>query len=148
GTIIGHVTLATDVDGGLPYYPDYMIPTPMAPAPPQEDCPAPRLGDHQPVRMDAQNRGLVGVMVAATEFDVTHPPHADPATRDVEIRDCALVPMLVVANVGDTIRVTNRSSYPYFPAVTGYGGTTMAAIRDQAPREFVLDHPGITQLGC
>jgi hypothetical protein len=145
GTVIGHVTFAPG-DAGLPYYPDYMIPTPAAPAPPPEDCP--HMQAHVPVRMDEHDRGLVGVMIAATEFDRTHPPHADPTHRDVEIRDCSLTPMLVVANVGDTIVVTNRSSYPYFPSVTGYGGTTMAAIRDQPPREFSLDHPGITQLGC
>jgi hypothetical protein len=145
-TVVGRVTLAEGA--ALPYYPDYMIPSPPGNAPPPSDCPSPRLSDHTPVRLDAQTRGLVGAMVAATEFDTAHAPQAEPVTRDVEIRDCLLAPQFVVANVGDTLRITNRSTYPYFANAQGYGGTTQAVIRDQPPHEVQLDHPGITQVSC
>lgn len=146
GTVVGHVTLVAGAE--LPYYPDYMIPTPPGNAHAPDDCPAPRLSDHTPVRLDEATRGLVGAMVAATEFDVARAPTIVPTTRDIEIRDCLLRPQFVVANVGDTLRLTNRSSYPYFPSAQGYGGMTQAVIHDQAPHETQLDHPGITQVAC
>jgi hypothetical protein len=138
GIVEGIVVLAEGTE--LPSYPDTRGPVqPQIP----ESCTPPQLLDRQPVR-SPDGRGLEGVLVQAAEFDAEMT--REPATHEVVIRDCRLVPRLVAAVRGDTLRVKNETDYPFLPTL-GRSPMMQAIMKDET-RDFALDTGGVFSLTC
>ena len=107
-------------------------------------CSPPKLADRTPVTLTPDGK-LVGVMLAASEFSRRDDP-APPRTLDVVIRDCRLQPKLLVAHVGDIVRITNKSPFPLMPGM-GYE-TYNQTLTDGQSREIKLDTGGVKILAC
>jgi len=99
--------------------------------------------DRRPVSLTPDGY-LIGVMLAASEFSETEP--AAPTTRQIHIRDCRLTPNLVVARVGDTLRITNDSAFPLLPGL-GSDSFNQALIQGQS-RDMKLATGGVKSLRC
>jgi len=138
GTVEGVVRLAPGAE--LPSRPPEDLGD--RPAPP-ESCTPPRTVDRQPVRMGGE-RGLEGVLVAASEFDAS--PEHEPVAHEVTITDCRLEPRLVVATRGDHIALTNETEYPFMP-IMGSGGLAQALLHGQT-RQLELDQGGVNAIAC
>jgi len=107
-------------------------------------CPPVGERDRQPVQL-GEGRGLEGVLVAASAFDVTV-PHETKTLRIV-IRDCRLSPPFLAATRGDRIELTNDSSQPFLARVGGLG-MFESILRGQAPRVLELERGGVQEISC
>lgn len=112
GTIEGVVRLAPGA--ALPERPPGQPDAEGQAATVPEDCPPPKKTELRPVTLGA-DRGLEGVLVSATGFDVAL-PH-EPTEVHATIRDCRLEPPLVVGQRGDSLIVTNQSNHAFMPRI-------------------------------
>lgn len=136
----GVVRLADGAE--LPEWPENpMTPPYPRPAPP-DHCAPPQQSDRQPVRRVEGDR-LAGVLVALSEFE-TEPLRA-PVTHELVIRDCRLTPSLVVATVGDSLRLTNDTEYPYLPNL---GGGIMRGLMRGRSQDLELGQGGMRTVEC
>ncbi len=141
GTVVGIVKLARGTT--LPSDP-VEPPDPRRPPHPPDVCGPPRRDDRQPVALVAPDR-LAGVLVTGSGF--SRSPAHSPTVHEVRIDDCRLAPRMVAATRGDTLRLTNRTDYPFLPTLGSGGGFLQALLHDQT-RDLPLDHPGVQQLTC
>ncbi len=122
--------------------PTYDPPTGERPAP-IPDCTPPQISDRQPLHL-GEGRGLGGVLVTASQFE-GHVPHTK-TTHRVEIRDCRLEPRLVVATIGDTLEVTNKSRAAFVPMLSN--DPFMQALVPDQTRTIPLETGGVVPLQC
>lgn len=80
------------------------------------ECTPPKLADRRPLQLTDDGK-LSGVVVAASEFK-NNAPLRPPRVHEVVLRDCRLTPSIVLAQQGDTLRVTSEVKFPFMP---GYG---------------------------
>jgi hypothetical protein len=108
-------------------------------------CTPPKTEDRTPVRVTPDGK-LIGVMVAASEFS-QHTPGATAArVHDIAIKDCRLTPTIVVARIGDSLRIKNEVNYPLFP---GLGSDSFNQNLSQGQsRDVALDTGGVKILMC
>jgi hypothetical protein len=142
--VIGIVRLAEGA--AVPSWPEQAMPRP--PGTRQihpEVCGPPKLTDGQPARLDAATRALSGILVAPSDFD--RAPAAAPVTHELTIRECRLDPPFFVATVGDRVRLSNATDYPFVP-MAGEGAGITQALLFQQTREFPLQRPGARMVGC
>jgi hypothetical protein len=113
-------------------------------AKPPEACSPPKLNDRTPVAL-GDDGALIGVVIAASGF--SKPPSArPPQTLEVQIVDCRLTPKIVLAQVGDTLRVRNQVDYPFMPA---YGAVdTVKTLIPGQTYDVVIDKPGVATVAC
>jgi hypothetical protein len=142
GTVEGVVRLVSDAE--LPSYPE--IRSDAQPAIPEE-CTPPQIRDRQPVAM-GDDRLLEGVLVQASDFsdEAMERIAREPVTHELFIRDCRLTPRFIPAVIGDTLKLTNETDYPFLPSLGG-GGLTQAVLY-QNSREFPLERGGIFSMTC
>lgn len=138
--IEGVVRLAAGAE--LPRYPENPMVAPHGRPALPDACTPPQERDREPVR---QVRGdhLAGMLVALSDFE-TDVPH-EPVTHDVFIRDCRLTPSIVVGTLGDRLRITNETDYPFLPDLQS---GMMAALLHENSREVELGRGGIRTLQC
>jgi len=141
GTVVGVVKLASGAE--LPSEPEEP-PDPRRPPHPPDVCGPPRRDDRQPVRLVHGDR-LAGVLVTGSGFS-SSPAHTK-AVHEVRIENCRLAPRMVVATRGDTLRISNRTDYPFLPTLGGGGGFLQALLHDQT-RDLPLDRPGVQEVTC
>ena len=141
GIVLGVVELAPGAE--LPSEPEEP-PDPRRPPHPPDVCPPPRHDDHQPVHL-VQGDRLTGVLVTGSGF--AHSPAFTKTVHEVRIEDCRLSPRMIVATRGDTLRITNRTDYPFLPTIGAGGGFLQAMLHDQT-RDLPLDHPGVQDVTC
>jgi hypothetical protein len=87
---------------------------------------------------------LIGVMVTVSDFK----KNAERAPRiyDVVIQDCRLTPSLVVAMLGDTLRIRNEVQFPFMP---GYGkDPVLKTLLPTQTKEVLLQEPGVSPVQC
>jgi hypothetical protein len=109
-----------------------------------EACSPPKLNDRTPIAL-GEDGALIGVVIAASGFSKA--PTVRPP-RDVEVAsvDCRLTPKVVLAQVGDTLRVRNQVDYPFMPA---YGAVdTVKTLIPGQTYDVVIDKPGIATVAC
>jgi hypothetical protein len=106
-------------------------------------CSPPKLNDRTPVRQSPDGK-LIGVMVAASEFSKSTP--RDPIVHEVVIKDCRLTPSLVVAQVNDTLRMSNEVNYPLLPTY-GANAYNETLVPGQT-KSHRLDKPGVDNVLC
>jgi hypothetical protein len=107
-------------------------------------CTPPKIVDRQPVRLTADGK-LIGVMAAASEFS-QHPPAQKLRVHQVVIKDCRLTPALLVAQIGDSIHLSNEVDYPLLP---GLGSDTFnQTLSHGQSRDIALDTGGVKLLMC
>lgn len=146
GTVVGTVVLAPATT--LPRWTLAQIgrdPT-QPPLPPE--CSPPKDEDTLPVR--AGEGGLLdGIIISATgdrdAFAARLPPHA---VKDVTvaIEDCRLTPHVVVAGVGDTLVIENRTDEPFLP--TAGPAPVLETLLFRQSRRVPLEHGGLTAIEC
>lgn len=137
--IEGVVRLAEGAE--LPEWPDDPMSPPSRPGVPERCTPA-NPDDRRPVRRAGPDR-LAGVLVALADFETEPPP--ERRTHELAIRDCRLTPSLVVARLGDRLRVTNETNYPFLP---DFGTGLLQAVLHGNSREVELDRGGMRWLEC
>lgn len=141
GTVTGVVRLAPGTE--LPMWPDHPLQAEGRPAIP-ERCTPPSREDRMPVRVADESGGLVGLSIVATGEDESRWPRpSEPRLHEVRIRDCRLMPSIVVATRGDRLRLVNETDYPFFPDL----GEGMIQYRTE-PREIELDRGGVRTIQC
>ncbi len=142
GTVEGVVRMVAGAE--LPSFPE--IRSPAQPAIPEE-CTPPQIADRQPVAMDDERR-LAGVLVQASGFSeqAMEVVAREPVTHELFIRDCRLTPRFIPAVIGDTLKLTNETDYPYLPSLGG-GGLTQAVLHGDS-REYPLERGGIFSMTC
>jgi len=99
--------------------------------------------DRMPVRLTPDGK-LTGVMLAASEF--SHSLTTPPAVHAARIRDCRLTPSMIVARVGDTLRISNETNFPMMPgvSVTSFN----EALTVGSTRDVKLDKMGVQVVMC
>ncbi len=142
GTVEGVVRIAAGAE--LPTNPDLRTP---AQPPMPEACTPPLISDRQPVTM-GDDRLLEGILVQASDFSeqAMEQVKREPVTHELFIRDCRLTPRFIPAVIGDTLKLTNETDYPFMPTMGG--GGLMQAVLYQNSREFPLDRGGIFSMTC
>ncbi len=143
--LTGSVRMAAGAS--LPAYPEALMERSVAGSPDRGTfppmCTPPKIADRMPVRV-APDGKLVGVMVALSDFK--NAPKRAPKLHEVTIKDCRLTPNLVVAMIGDTLRLRNEVNFPFLPAlgVTNYNeGLLPSQIKD-----IKLEEAGVKALLC
>ena len=146
GVVEGVVRLAAGAS--LPAYPieqmEKQVLTQAERALPPEVCSPPKQTDRTPVLL-GDDGSLSGVVVAASGF-ARQPTVRPPLTHDVTITDCRLSPRIVLAQVGDALRVRNEVNYPFMPAY-GVVNTVKTLIPGQS-YDATLDKPGVATVAC
>ena len=145
GTLVGVVRFA---EGTAPSsWPEALMPRPPgSPVQRPEVCGPPKLVDTQSARVaDPATRAVSGVLIAPTGFSWAPPP--TPVTHEVAIRDCMLDIPFLDATVGDRVRLTNETDYPFLPTGGEGPGITQALVKGQT-REFTLGRVGPRTLAC
>jgi hypothetical protein len=107
-------------------------------------CTPERPEDRTPVRLTPDGK-LIGVLVAASEFRAQLEP-AKPTVRILTIRDCRLTPTLLVARIGDILRVTNETSFPMMPVLPA--DTFHQPLVQGTSRDVSLPVGGVQQIVC
>jgi hypothetical protein len=145
GTIIGVVRLAEGES--VSSWPDALMPRPPGdPVARPDVCGPPKLTDKQSARVaDPATRALSGVLIAPVGFDWA--PPRSPVTHELVIRDCVIDRAFLDASLGDRIRLTNDTDYPFLPTGGEGPGITQALTRGQT-REFTIDRPGPRTVAC
>lgn len=107
-----------------------------------EECTPPQQSDRHPVRLVRGDR-LAGMLVALSEFDaeISH----EPVTHEIFIRDCRLTPRIIVATLGDRLRIVNETNYPFLPEL---GSGLLASVLRGNSREVELARAGMRSLQC
>jgi hypothetical protein len=109
-----------------------------------EMCTPPRLDDRTPVHLTADGK-LTGVMLAASEF--THQNTQIPSrVHNVTIRDCRLTPTMIVARIGDVLRVKNEVKFPFMPGLASQ--TFNQVLQGDETRDIPLDKGGAQAFEC
>jgi hypothetical protein len=131
----------------LSSWPDALMPRPPGDPVARPDlCGPPKLADKQSARMaDPGTRALSGVLIAPVGFQWAPPRRA--VTHELAIRDCMIDRPFLDATLGDRIRLTNETDYPFLPTGGEGPGVTQALMRGQS-REFTLDRPGPRTVAC
>lgn len=140
GVLEGRVLLAPGVE--LPAWEQH--PLAVSRSPISDACTPPQEGDRYPLQLSA-GRALGGVLVALSNFR-SEVPH-EPVTHEVTITDCRITPRFVDATRGDSIRVTNRTDFPFLPVFGAAGGMMQALLYEQS-RDIELDRGGVWPLNC
>lgn len=145
GTIYGTVTLAEGAT--LPRWTLAQIGrAPGQPTLPPE-CTPPKDEDTLPVL--ATGNMLDGIAVSATgdqeDFFAALPPQM---AKDVTVRieDCRLVPHFLVATVGDTLVIENRTNEPFLP--TAGPAPVLETLLFRQTRRVPLEHGGLNPIEC
>lgn len=110
---------------------------------PPKACSPPKLADRQPLLL-GDARGLGNVVVGATDFAKS--PEHTPVAHAARIADCRIGPPVVAATLGDTIRLTNDTDYPFLPEL-GKSRLLQMLLKGET-REIKLEQPGVLELGC
>ncbi len=142
-TVEGRITIAPGTQA--PSLPVAMIPR-HGDAPAPDFCSPPRTTDRQLVRLAEDGHGLMGVVVTAADFEGANQPTHEPRVHDLTIHDCRLVPSMIDATAGDTLRLHNDDDFPFLPSMSA-GGMTQALIKGQT-RDIPLTRGGSQMLGC
>ncbi|HEY2733302.1 MAG TPA: hypothetical protein VGI70_04920 [Polyangiales bacterium] len=108
-------------------------------------CSPPKILDRTPVRLSDDGK-LIGVMAAASDFNRQPPAAKVGSLREVDIKDCRLTPNLVVARIGDVLRVKNEVNYPLFPGLVS--DTFNQTLSLGQSRDIPLDSGGVKILAC
>jgi hypothetical protein len=145
GTIVGIVRLAEGET--VSSWPDALMPRPPGePVARPDVCGPPKLTDKQSARVaDPATRAVSGVLIAPVGFTWAPPPR--PVTHELAIRDCILDRPFLAASIGDRVRLTNDTDYPFLPTAGEGPGITQALTRGQT-RELTLDRPGPRTVAC
>lgn len=138
--IEGVVRLAPGAE--LPRHPQNPMVAPQGRPALPEACTPPQERDREPVQQVSGDR-LAGMLVALSEFE-TEVPH-EPVTHELVIRDCRLTPGIVVATLGDRLRLVNETEYPFLPDL---GVGMMTALLHEQSREMELGQAGMRTLTC
>lgn len=85
-------------------------------------------------------------LVGAGGFSIKNAKPAKQKTHEVEIDDCRLEQRVLPVTVGDRIKVVNKGSYPYMPAM-GEGDPSQVLLKGEA-RTFNVSEPGMHDLHC
>ena len=88
-------------------------------------------------------RGLAGVVVGLTDFAADDEP--EPTRHEVTIEDCRIGPPVIAASIGDTVRLSNETDYPFLPSL---GGGVLEALMYRDHRDIELDRAGVRSLTC
>lgn len=143
GVIEGVVRLAAEAE--LPGWPTNPSSETRQAADRPSDCPPPTDAERFPVHLGA-GRGLGPVVVVATGTNAATWPDSDsPSVHVVRIERCRLTPTTIVAERGDTLRVENPTTFPFFPDV---GTGMMRAVIPTDPLEITLDQVGPRVVQC
>ena len=146
GTVIGYVKL--EEGAGLPMYPVLMLGhEPLRPRSAREalpaECETAAFESRMPVLM-ADNRGLSGVVIAASDF--RRERWHEPASHRVRIEHCALHPQTIAMSEGDHLVLENLDAFPFAPL---YGPAYEATPLAHGQRLFVPTSAGtIEPLSC
>jgi hypothetical protein len=109
-----------------------------------EMCTPPKLVDREPVHLTTDGK-LTGVMLAASEF--THKNSDPPAkVHELTISDCRLSPTMVVARLGDMLRVKNEVKFPFMPGLSSQ--TFNQVVQGGEVHDFPLDKLGVQAFSC
>ncbi len=115
---------------------------PAAELPP--DCPAPSDADAEPVQVGSSG-GLTNLVLVATGDSERWVARAPARTRTLRIERCRLAPRTLVAQRGDTLRLENELTFPFFPDLgTGFS----QALLPSDPMEIALDQGGVRTVSC
>ena len=142
GTVEGIVRLAEGAT--LPGFDQNPMTTqrPIADAP--ADCPPAQDSDRFPVQI-AAGGGLTNLVIVATGDASRWPRSGAPSTHRLRIERCRLEPRVLVAERGDTLRLENPTTFPFFPDL----GTGMTrALIPTDPIDIALDMGGARDIQC
>lgn len=147
GTVSGRVRLAEGF--ALPAYPLEALSGAQATSPLPEHCAPIGEDDRYPLAL-GENRGLRGMMVAATAEDADEFTErlgeTEPKEHVVTITDCRLRPALITATKGDQLVVRNETQHPFLPRLGP--SAFMQGVQHGESVEFTMERGGVTPLLC
>jgi hypothetical protein len=141
GTVEGVVRLAEGEEE--PSYPTSPFEAPSAGTLP-DTCTPPQTRDRRPLGMTA-DRALANVAVVATGDASRWIPAGEPVTHEIRIHDCRLSPLTVDATLGDTLRVTTDTTFPFMPRLNP---GMLQGVLPTDPLEAPVDRAGPRAIEC